>query len=89
MPNVTVYIRVDDMDAWKALPNKARAVASLLKQNSKITSYVEKKADSRANVELPTTIKKQGQFSRDIRTCPHGYGIGMCKHASCNKKLIN
>lgn len=30
MPNVTVYIRVGDLQAWKDLPNKAQAIHDML-----------------------------------------------------------
>lgn len=31
MPNVTVYIRKDDMDAWRQLPNKSEEISKLLR----------------------------------------------------------
>jgi len=90
MPNVTVYIRVDDMDAWKALPNKAEAISGILQEkkvepifkpitrNTRLTTF----KDNVIDVDLPTT------FRRDNKLCKvHGTPLanGNCLQKGCKK----
>lgn len=51
MPNVNVYIRVGDMEAWKALPNKTLAIHNMLhgdKPEFDRSAYLTQQREERA-----------------------------------------
>lgn len=39
MPNVTVYIRVGDLQAWKNMPNKSQAIHDMLELHTKRKTF--------------------------------------------------
>lgn len=94
---VNIYIRKEDEEKWKALPNKAEWLSYHLNNPVKY-SYKLSKANESVATSLPpppqSNIIKQSnpvgrnefKFLNDT-TCPHGYAKGMCKRAECNKKF--
>lgn len=75
MPQVTVYVREEDLEKWKSIPKKAEFIHNALNENK-----YEKLAKESAfpNINQP------------IKACKHGYDPKMCKHAKpgkpCGKK---
>ena len=51
MPQITVYIRNEDLDKWKALPNKAQAVRDMLNKTSTTTKQPEPVEDEDYDLE--------------------------------------
>lgn len=102
MPQVTVYVRKKDMDAWIKLPNKAEAVRAMLHGQKldavKVVESFSEKIASRPSVtisssDVPQTIDNPGQLKqvlkedlKDYRTCKHGMDPAFCKHAKPGKE---
>jgi hypothetical protein len=104
MPQITVYIKKDDMPIWKALDNKANWLRHHLyncnnsvKHTAPPKKNIAKATPSLVNkveyVEKPVEIKNpvvnkvvaiDPKLSvilsqRKIKTCTHGYAVGLCK----------
>lgn len=78
MPQVTVYIRKEDMGKWKELANKAEWISNHLRDEN----YTTPKA---GKVYTKPRIRTKEEVEKTF--CPHGNEIGKCTSRMCNSML--
>jgi hypothetical protein len=97
MPQVTVYIREADLEAWKGVIRKSEFIHNALQYRS---TYDGAKIELRETIEMPINPKMNVHTLRpkdivkeipeikgvSVGFCPHGAAKGLCKIESCNKK---
>lgn len=70
MPQVTVYVRKDDLDKWKDLKGKANTIHKLL---------------NRDVPPLPINTPKSVAQVLNVKLCKHGFDPNFCKFAKPGK----
>jgi len=96
MPQVHTYIRAEDMEKWRALPNKSEFIHNALNKVDHPPSPSHIKVPSPPKEEVVAKIKpvkglkitkKVGDVEVEvISPCPHGFAKGLCRLADCNLK---
>lgn len=101
--NMTIYINKENTEHLALEKNKSGLINSLLAEYfatfHKLTVY-EESSDVRPDIskirDLPdgkitihSGISSDNKFKElVVDACPHGYAIGLCKKAECNKKYV-
>ncbi len=90
MPQVTVYIRKADLEAWKAIEKKTDFIHKALKSTEKPPVA---RIKHRMTIDPHKTIKPKIEALGTIQLkpshpgfCPHGSAKGNCKQSKCNLK---
>lgn len=92
MPQVTVYIRNEDLDLWKSVEKKAEFLSSALR-TFKFAPEPPSTPSTRPLVSELTVDPQDDpddsigdSFVRpDVKVCKHGYSPRMCKFAKNGK----
>jgi hypothetical protein len=86
MPQVTVYIRNDDLDKWREIPNKAEFIRIGLNSLAPSRIAIKKEAiilnppEKNGGVANISTEKiKEIQAAKGLDFCKHGAVKGLCK----------
>ena len=58
MPNVTVYIRESDLEAWKKLEGKSEAISNMLRNKSLKAVKIVESVEYSSAVERPAVNRK-------------------------------
>jgi hypothetical protein len=101
MPKVTVYIRNEDYEKWKAIEEKTEFIHGALKNGTASGADKEYSRPTRAAEKLPTTeeqiesiAKAQSKFMKtdssgriisDRGSCKHGADPKLCRFAKAGK----
>lgn len=77
MPQVTVYIRDEDIERWREVEKKSEFIHSALRDSP--SSYT---LENRQVIKTPADVKKVIKKSSDKDTCSHGFSrsLRMCKY---------
>jgi len=90
---MNIYINVENTKLLAQEPNKSGLINQLLTEHyKKINRLPDGKITLESTPPGPnpftklTTDKVSAPIRPDIKQCPHGFAIGMCKKADCNRK---
>lgn len=88
MPQVTFYLRKEDVPRWKALKNKAESIHILLNQKDDYLDPIEREVFKQELKKIPKRVStvltakevvEKLKPDKDFKFCKHGAVLGFCK----------